>query len=190
VSWYDARVLGLWIALGVVGLLLLYGILIFNRLVRHRNRVENAWSGIDVQLRRRYDLIPNLIETVKGYAAHERELFEEVTEARTRAIAAGSVRDQAQAETDITRSLGRLMAVAEAYPQLRANENFLALQEELTATESKIAFARQFYNDQVMRLNTMIEQFPSLVIARLGGFRQRDFFEAEEDSRGAVAVDL
>jgi LemA protein len=188
--WYDAPVVGVWIAVGIVVVLLLYAILAFNALVRHRNRVENAWSGIDVQLRRRYDLIPNLIETVKGYAAHERELFQEVTEARTRAIAAGTVGDQAQAETDVTRSIGRLLAVAEAYPQLRANENFLALQEELTATESKIAFARQFYNDQVMRYNTMIEQFPSLIIARMGRFRQREFFEAEEDSRGAVAVDL
>ncbi|HEX5948628.1 MAG TPA: LemA family protein [Actinomycetota bacterium] len=182
--------LGLWIALGIVGVLLLYGILVFNQLVRHRNRVENAWSGIDVQLKRRYDLIPNLIEAVKGYATHERELFEQVTQARTRAIEAGSVGDQAQAETEITRSLGRLLAVAEAYPQLRANENFLALQEELTSTESKIAFARQFYNDQVMRFNTLIEQFPSLIVARMGRFRQREFFEAEEDSRGAVAVDL
>jgi LemA protein len=179
-----------WIGLGILGLLLLYVILAFNRLVRHRNRVENAWSGIDVQLRRRYDLIPNLVEAVEGYAAHERELFQQVTEARTRAIQASSVADQGQAETEVTRALGRLMAVAEAYPQLRANENFLALQEELTATESKIAFARQFYNDQVMRYNTLIEQFPSLVVARLGRFTQREFFEAEEDSRGAVAVDL
>ncbi len=182
--------LGLWIALGVVGVLLLYAVFAFNGLVRHRNRVENAWSGIDVQLKRRYDLIPNLIEAVKGYAAHERELFEEVTRARTQAISASGVRDQAQAETEITRSLGRLMAVAEAYPQLRANENFLALQEELTATESKIAFARQFYNDQVMKYNTIIQQFPSLIVARVGRFTERDFFEAEEDSRGAVAVDL
>ncbi len=182
--------LGLWIALGVVGVLLLYVILIFNRLVRHRNRVESSWSGIDVQLRRRYDLIPNLIEAVKGYAKHERELFEEITRARTQAIEAGSVGDQAQAERDVTRSLGRLLAVAEAYPQLRANENFLALQEELTATESKIAFARQFYNDQVMRLNTLIQQFPSVIVARLTGFKEREFFETEEDSRGAVAVEL
>jgi len=182
--------LWVWIGLGILGFLLLYGILVFNRLVRHRNRVENAWSGIDVQLRRRYDLIPNLIETVKGYATHERELFEQVTKARTRAIEAGTVGDQAQAETEITRSLGRLLAVAEAYPQLRANENFLALQEELTSTESKIAFSRQFYNDQVMRFNTLIEQFPSLIVARLGNFTQREFFEAEEDSRGAVAVDI
>jgi len=183
-------VLGLWILLGVVGVLLLYGILTFNRLVRNRNRVENSWSGIDVQLRRRYDLIPNLIETVKGYAKHERELFEDITRARTQAIEAGSVGDQAQAERQVTRSLGRLLAVAEAYPQLRANENFLALQEELTSTESKIAFARQFYNDQVMRLNTVIQQFPSVIVARLTGFREREFFETEEDSRSAVAVDI
>lgn len=182
--------LGLWIALGIVGVLLLYGILVFNQLVRHRNRVENAWSGIDVQLKRRYDLIPNLIEAVKGYATHERELFEQVTQARTRAIEAGSVGDQAQAETEITRSLGRLLAVAEAYPQLRANENFLALQEELTATESKIAFSRQFYNDQVMKYNTKIQQFPSLLVARMGRFTEREFFEAEDDTRGAVSVDV
>ena len=182
--------LGLWIALGVLGVLILYGIVAFNALVRHRNRVENAWAGIDVQLRRRYDLIPNLIQAVKGYAEHERELFEDVTRARNQAIEAGTIDDQAQAERQVTRSLGRLLAVAEAYPQLRANENFLALQEELTATESKIAFARQFFNDQVMRYNTMIGQFPSLLIARIGGFRTREFFETEEDSRGAVAVDL
>ncbi len=182
--------LGLWIALGVLGVLLLYAILTFNRLVRHRNRVENSWSGIDVQLRRRYDLIPNLVKTVQGYAAHERELFREVTEARTRGIAASTVDEQAQAETDLTRSLGRLLAVAEAYPELRASENFLALQEELTATESKIAFARQFYNDQVMKLNTRIQQFPSSIVARMTGFTLREFFEAEDDSRGAVAVDV
>ena len=182
--------LGLWILLGAVGVLLLYFILTFNRLVRHRNRVENSWSGIDVQLRRRYDLIPNLIETVKGYATHERELFEEVTRARSQAIEAGTVGDQATAEREVTQSLGRLLAVAEAYPQLRANENFLALQEELTATESKIAFARQFYNDQVMRFNTIIQQFPSVIVARLTGFKEREFFETEEDSRGAVGVEL
>jgi LemA protein len=177
-----------WILLGVAALLLLYVILTYNRLVRLRNRVDNAWSGIDVQLRRRYDLIPNLLETVKGYAAHERELFEKVTEARARAMAAGTVPDQAQAETEITRGLRQLLAVAEAYPQLRANENFLALQEELTATESKIAFARQFYNDQVMGYNTLIQQFPSLLVARVGDFPTRDFFEIEEESRGPVDV--
>ena len=182
--------LGLWIALGIVGAVLLYVLLVFNALVRHRNRVENAWAGIDVQLRRRYDLIPNLVKTVQGYASHERELFERVAEARSRGIAAQSVDEQAQAETELTRGIGRLLAVAEAYPELRASENFLALQEELTATESKIAFARQFYNDQVMRLNTRIQQFPSSIVARMTGFTPREFFEAEDDSRGAVAVDV
>jgi LemA protein len=181
-------VLALWIVVGVFLALLLYGIVEFNRLVRHRNRVENAWSGIDVQLRRRYDLIPNLVEAVKGYAAHERELFEKVTMARARGIDATSIDDQARAETEITRNLRQLLAVAEAYPELKANENFLALQEELTATESKIAFARQFYNDQVMRYNTIIQRFPSLIIARTWNFAPREFFEAEEGSRGAVTV--
>jgi LemA protein len=183
-------VLGLWIALGVAGIILLYGILVFNTLVRNRYRVDNAWSGIDVQLRRRYDLIPNLVETVKGYARHERELFERVTEARSRGIQAGTVGEQAQAETMLTQMLRRLFAVAEAYPQLRASENFLALQEELTATESKIAFARQFYNDQVMRLNTLAQQFPSSIVATLFRFRPREFFEAEEHSRGPVEAQI
>ena len=182
--------LTLWIVVGVFLALLLYGIVEFNRLVRHRNRVENAWSGIDVQLRRRYDLIPNLVEAVKGYAAHERELFEKVTMARARGIDATSIDDQARAETEITRNLRQLLAVAEAYPELKANENFLALQEELTATESKIAFARQFYNDQVMRYNTIIQRFPSLIIARTWNFTPREFFEAEEGSRGPVTVQM
>lgn len=180
--------LALWIVVGVFLALLLYGMVEFNRLVRHRNRVENAWSGIDVQLRRRYDLIPNLVEAVKGYAAHERELFEKVTMARARGIDATSIDDQARAETEITRNLRQLLAVAEAYPELKANENFLALQEELTATESKIAFARQFFNDQVMRYNTIIQRFPSLIIARTWNFTPREFFEAEEGSRGPVTV--
>jgi LemA protein len=183
-------VLAVWIVLGVLGVVLLYGILVFNTLVRNRNRVENAWAGIDVQLRRRYDLIPNLVETVKGYAAHERRLFEEVTRARTHGIEAGDVPEQAQAETEITRGLRQLFAVAESYPELKANQNFLALQEELTATESKIAFARQFYNDQVLRYNTLIQQFPSMIVARLTRHTPRDFFEIEETSRGPVGVDL
>jgi LemA protein len=182
-------VVALWIVLGVLVALFLYGVLEFNRLIRHRNRVENAWSGIDVQLRRRYDLIPNLVQAVQGYAAHERELFENVTRARARGIDAASIGDQAQAETEITRSLRQLLAVAENYPQLRASENFLGLQEELTATESKIAFARQFYNDQVMRYNTIIQRFPSLVVARTWDFTPREFFEAEEESRGPVTVE-
>ena len=182
-------VLAVWIAAGVLGALLLYVVLTFNRLVRNRNRVDNAWSGIDVQLRRRYDLIPNLIQTVKAYADHERKLFEDVTRARSQAIEAGTVEQQAQAENQITRSLRQLFAVSESYPQLRANENFLALQEELTATESKIAFARQFYNDQVQRLNTLIQQFPSLLVARPFRFDTREFFEIEDLQRAPVQVD-
>lgn len=178
-----------WVLAAVLGVAILYAILAYNRLVALRNRVDNAWSGIDVQLRRRYDLIPNLVEAVKGYAAHERELFERVTEARARGIRAASVSEQGVAETELTRSLRQLLAVAEAYPQLRANENFLELQEELTATESKVAFARQFHNDQVMRYNTRIQTFPSLIVARMGGFTPREFFEAEEESRGAVTVE-
>jgi LemA protein len=162
----------------------------YNRLITLRNRVENGWSQIDVQLRRRYDLIPNLIETVKGYAAHEREVFEHVTEARTRAMGATGVEDQANAENAVTAGLGRLIAVAEAYPDLKANQNFLALQEELIGTESKIAYARQFYNDQVALLNTLIQKFPANVIAGLGHFEPKPFFEIDEPVRGPVQVDI
>ena len=155
-----------WIVVGLLALALVAGVLVFNRLVALRTRVDNGWSQIDVQLRRRYDLIPNLVETVQGYASHERELFEHVTKARTRAIDATAMRDQVGAENQITQGLRQLLAVAEAYPDLKANTNFLALQEELTGTESKIAYARQFYNDQVMRLNTLIGSFPSNVVAK------------------------
>jgi LemA protein len=177
-----------WILLGVVLLLGLYGVLTFNRLVRLRVRTENAWSQIDVQLRRRYDLIPNLVQTVKGYAEHERELFEEVTQARSQAQAATGVQDQANAENQVTRALNRLIAVAENYPQLKANENFLALQEELTGTESRIAYARQFYNDTVQSLNTLIQSFPANIVAGIGRFTPREFFEIEEPARGPVPV--
>jgi LemA protein len=174
----------------VVVVLVLWAVFTFNRLVTLRNRVENGWSQIDVQLRRRYDLIPNLIETVKGYAAHEREVFEHVTEARTRAMGATGVEDQANAENAVTAGLGRLIAVAEAYPDLKANQNFLALQEELIGTESKIAYARQFYNDQVALLNTLIQKFPANVIAGLGHFEPKPFFEIDEPVRGPVQVDI
>jgi LemA protein len=183
-------VVAVWIALGLVVLVLLWAVITFNRLVTHRNRVDNGWSQIDVQLRRRYDLIPNLVETVRGYAQHEREVFETVTTARAGAIAATGVDQQAHAENEVTAGLRQLMAVAEAYPDLKANQNFLALQEELTGTESKIAYARQFYNDQVMRLNTMIQSFPSTLIAGAFRFRPRAFFEIDEPARGPVQVDL
>ena len=179
-----------WIVLGIVALVLLYGVLAFNSLVRLRNRTDNGWSQIDVQLRRRYDLIPNLVQTVQGYAAHEKELFEHVAEARSRGMGATTVADQAQAENMITAGLGRLMAVAEQYPDLKANQNFLALQEELTGTESKIAYARQFYNDQVMGLNTKIQSFPSSVVANLFHVEPRAFFDIEDPARGPVKVDL
>ena len=179
-----------WIVLGIAGVLLVAGILVYNRLVALRTRVDNGWSQIDVQLRRRYDLIPNLVETVQGYAAHERELFESVTEARARAIDATAMPDQASAENQITRGLRQLLAVAEAYPDLKANQNFLALQEELTGTESKIAYARQFYNDQVMRLNTLIGSFPSNLVAETFGFATREFFDIEDLVRGPAAVDF
>lgn len=180
--------IALWVVLGLVVVLGLYVVYVYNSLVRLRVRTENAWSQIDVQLRRRYDLIPNLVTTVKGYAAHERELFEEVTAARAQAQSASGVANQAQAENQVTRALNRLIAVAENYPQLKANENFLALQEELTGTESKIAYSRQFYNDEVQLLNTRIQSFPSNIVASLGHFTPREFFEIEEPARGPVSV--
>jgi LemA protein len=179
-----------WIVLGALALLLVAGILVFNRLVALRARVDNGWSQIDVQLRRRYDLIPNLVETVQGYAAHERELFEEVTRARTRAIDATAMPDQASAENQITTGLRQLLAVAEAYPDLKANLNFLALQEELSGTESKIAYSRQFYNDQVMRLNTLIASFPSNLVAKAFGFGPREFFDIEDPARDPASVEF
>jgi LemA protein len=186
----NAVSLPVWILLGVVALAVVYVILTWNRFVRLRTRVDNGWSQIDVQLRRRYDLIPNLVETVRGYAAHERAVFEHVTEARTRAIAATDVHEQASAENAITTGLRQLMAVVESYPELKANENFLALQEELVGTESKIAYARQFYNDQVMKLNTAIETVPSNLVARALHVEKREFFDIEDPVRGPVAVDL
>src|SRR5207247_9400787 len=139
----------------------------------------DAWSELDVLLRRAYDLSPDLVEAVKGYAAHGRAVFEEVTNARANAQAASGVQDQARAENQLTAGIRRLIAVAENYPQLKANQNFLALQEELTGTESKIAFARQFYNDQVQALNTLIQSFPSRIVASVGRFQPREFFDIE-----------
>jgi LemA protein len=179
-----------WVLVAIVVLVLLAGVVTFNRLVSLRQRVDNGWSQIDVQLRRRYDLIPNLVQTVEGYAAHERELFEAVAEARSKAMSARSVGDQAQAENLVTAGLRQLLAVAENYPDLKASQNFLALQEELTGTESKIAYARQFYNDQVMRLNTTIGKFPSNLVAGAFHFQPREFFEIDEPARGPVQVDM
>jgi len=168
------------ILLIIVAVAVFYVIAAYNRLVRLRNRIENAWSQIDVQLKRRYDLIPNLIATVKGYAAHERGVFQSVTEARARAINASTVKEQGQAENMLTGALKSLFAVAENYPQLKANENFMMLQEELSGTEGKIAYARQFYNDSVMTYDTKREVFPSSIIANWFKFPEKDYFEIEE----------
>jgi LemA protein len=178
------------VVLGVVVVLVLYLIFTYNGLVRLRNRIDNAWSQIDVQLRRRYDLIPNLVETVKGYAAHEREVFEKVTEARAAGINAANVREQAQAENAITGALKSLFAVAEAYPELKANQNFLALQEELTGTEGRIAYARQFYNDTVLTYNNRLQTFPHNLIAAPFGFTKREYFEIDEAAGGPVKVEF
>ncbi len=181
----------IWIAAAAVALVFVWAIVTFNRLVRHRTRVDNGWSQIDVQLRRRYDLIPNLVEAVQGYATHESEVFQRVTEARARAQGARGVADQAVAENGVTSGLRQLLLVVEDYPDLKADGNFLALQEELVGTESKIAYARQFYNDQVARLNTSIQSVPSLLIARPFGFVEREFFEIDDPAaRGPVSVDL
>jgi LemA protein len=179
-----------WIIAGLVVLLGLFLIFTYNRLVKLRNRIDAAWSQIDVQLRRRYDLIPNLVETVKGYAQHERETFEAVTRARQQAQAANGVEEQAQAENILTGALRQLFAVAEAYPQLQANQNFLALQEELTGTEGRIAFSRQFYNEQILAYDNAREVFPTSVIAGMFNFEEKPYFEAEEQSRGPVRVDF
>ncbi|MBI4053666.1 MAG: LemA family protein [Candidatus Diapherotrites archaeon] len=177
-----------WILLGIIVILVLGLILVYNGLIGNRNRVENAWSQIDVQLKRRFDLIPNLIESVKGYAKHEKDVFTEVTKARAAVANATGVSGRAQAENMLTGALKSLFAVAEAYPQLRASENFQQLQEELSSTESKIAYARQFYNDAVLLYNNAIQQFPSNVIAGMFGFAKKDFFEAEAGAREAPKV--
>jgi LemA protein len=178
-----------WVVLGIIGVIVLWFILTYNRMIVLRNRIDNAWSQVDVQLRRRYDLIPNLVEMVKGYAAHERQTFEEVTKARQAGIDARTVQAQAAAENMISQALRRLFAVAEAYPQLRATENFMQLQEELTGTESKIAYARQFYNDSVLTYHNLIQSVPPRIVANMGGFKPRDYFEIEEpEARQPVQV--
>ena len=168
------------VVLAIVLLLALIVVALYNRLVRLRNRCENAWAQVDVQLRRRYDLIPNLVETVKGYASHERETFEEVTRARTAAQQAQTVQEQAQAENLLTQAIGRLFAVAEAYPQLRATENFQQLQAQLEETESKIAVSRQVYNDAVLTYDTALETVPTNIVGNLLNFEEREYFEVEE----------
>jgi LemA protein len=179
-----------WLIVLVVLVLIvaLAAVLIYNRLVRLRNRAENSWAQVDVQLRRRYDLIPNIVEAVKGYAAHERGTFDEVTKARTAAQQAQGVAEQAEAENVLTAAIGRLFAVAEAYPQLRATENFQQLQSQLAETEQKIAVARQVYNDAVLTYDNALETVPTNLVAGLFGFRPQAYFETEGTAREAPAV--
>lgn len=179
----------LWIILIVVGAIILGIILLYNRLIRLRLRVTNAWSQIDVQLKRRYDLIPNLVNAVKGYMKHEKGVLEEVTKARSSLIS-GSTKDKAKASNQITDALKSIFAVAENYPQLKANENFMQLQEELSGTESKIAYARQFYNDSVMTYNEAIQVFPNTVFAKMFSFKHKEFFETSAEEKKNVKVEF
>jgi LemA protein len=170
----------IWVVLGIIVLLALILVFAYNGMVKARNKVDESWSGIDVQLKRRHDLIPNLVETVKGYAAHEKEVFENVSAARSAAISAQGPAQQAQAETALTGALGRLFAVAEAYPQLRAAESFTQLQQELANTEDQIAASRRIYNGNVQAYNTKIQVFPNSLLAGPFGFTRREFFEIED----------
>jgi len=179
------------VILAVIIIIILYLVGMFNALVRLRNQVKNAWSQIDVQLKRRHDLIPNLVETAKGYMKHERGTFEAITEARSKAMSAGSVGERAKAEGTLTDAISKFFVVVENYPDLKANQNFLALQEELTSTENKIAFSRQAYNDQVLYYNNKIQMFPSNIIAGMFGFQQSEFFQVEyKVEREAPKVDF
>lgn len=178
-----------WIILAIVVILIIWIIAAYNGLITLRNRTKEAWSDIDVQLKRRYDLIPNLVETVKGYAAHEKKVFTDVTEARTKAMAAGAPHEKAVAELGLAGALKTLFAVAEAYPDLKANENFLSLQRDLTDTEDKIQAARRFYNGNARDFNIKQEVFPTNIIAKTFAFKKAEFFEVEaEEERKAVKV--
>jgi LemA protein len=178
------------IVVAIVVLLLFVLVGMFNKLVRLRNRAQNAWAQVDVQLRKRYDLIPNLVESVKGYAAHEQQTFEQVTQARTAAQQAQGVAQQAQAENALTAAIGRLFAVAEAYPQLRATENFQQLQAQLTEVEQQIAVSRQVYNDTVLSYDNALQTVPTNVIAGFFHFQQREYFQTEDATREAPRVDF
>jgi LemA protein len=183
----------MWVAIIIVAIivvLLLVLVAMFNKLVRLRNRAENAWAQVDVQLRKRYDLIPNLVETVKGYASHERETFEAVTNARVAAQQAQGVQQQAQAENMLTAAIGRLFAVAEAYPQLRATENFQQLQAQLSEVESNIAVARQVYNDTVLSYDNALQTVPTNIIAGIFNFNPREYFQTEDATREVPRVDF
>jgi LemA protein len=176
------------IILGLIVLLVIYGVVAYNRFVAQKQQIKDAWANIDTELRRRYDLIPNLVETVRGYAAHERQTFEAVTQARAAAVAAtGSPASQAAAEGPLVAALRQLLAVAEAYPELKANQNFLALQSELANTEDRLQTSRRFYNANVRDYNQRVKQFPSVLVASMFGFKEEEFFEIEEALREAGA---
>jgi len=177
---------GLLIFLVIVVVILAYFVSNYNGLVRLRNQVKNAWSQIDVQLKRRHDLIPNLIETVKGYMTHERETLQKITDARSKAMGAGSVGEKAKAESELNGAMSQFYVVVENYPDLKANQNFLSLQEELTSTENKISFSRQSYNDQVLFYNNKTEMFPSNIIAGMFNFKPEEFFELEDKTEKEV----
>ncbi|RMH76042.1 MAG: LemA family protein [Actinomyces sp.] len=182
--------IALLVILALVVVAVVFFVAQYNGLVRLRNRIENAWAQIDVQLKRRWDLIPNLVETVKGYASHESETLERVIAARNAAVAAEGPAATARSENMLTGALRQLFALSEAYPDLKANQNFLELQEELTATEGRIAYARQYYNDTVLRYNNKIQTFPGVLIAGPFGFTPREYFEADDESRGTVRVEF
>ncbi len=176
----------LWVVLGLVALVVIFGIVSYNRFVSQRQLIKDSWANIDTELRRRYDLIPNLVETVRGYAAHERQVFENVTRARAAAAAAtGSPAEQAAAEGPFVAALRQLFAVVENYPDLKANQNFLALQAELTNTEDRLQTSRRFYNANVRDYNARVQQFPSMIVARMFSFQEEEFFEVEEVLREA-----
>jgi LemA protein len=179
----------IWILLAIIAIIVIYLIVAYNGLIRGRNQIENAWSQIDVQLKRRIDLIPNLVETVKAYAAHEKDTLDAVVRARNAAIAAPATPSgQAEADNQITGALRQLFALSEAYPDLKANQNFLALQEELTATEGRVAYARQFYNDSVLNYNNKLQAFPTVIYAKALKFERREYFETDEAARQVPKV--
>ncbi|MFP4058800.1 MAG: LemA family protein [Candidatus Brocadiia bacterium] len=180
----------MWILIAVLGVLVVGFVLAFNALVRRRNEVDNAWSQIDVQLKRRHDLIPNLVEVVKDYMGYEQDVLQNVTQARNLAMQANTPAEAGRAEARLSGALGNLFAVMENYPDLKANQNVSQLQEELTSTENKIAFARQYYNDSVMRYNTKTQTIPTNIVASIGNFRQREFFETPEEEKAVPQVDL
>ena len=184
-------IIGLLIFLGLIVAVVMWLVGIYNGLVGLRNQVKEAWAQVDVQLKRRYDLIPNLIETVKGYMTHERDTLEAVTNARAAVQGAGGLPERMAAEGGLTQALGRLFAVSEGYPDLKASTNFLALQEELSTTENKISFARQFYNETVMNFNNKVQMFPGNIIAGMFNFQNEEFFELEDEAeREAPKVDF